>query len=33
MAFWGSNGINGFHINDLEYLMENSSFPADNAVS
>lgn len=30
MRYWTANGISGFHINDLEYLAENESFPADN---
>ncbi|XP_076463436.1 amino acid transporter heavy chain SLC3A1-like [Babylonia areolata] len=31
--FWAGVGVNGFHINDLEYLAENSSLPKDNKES
>jgi len=31
ITFWAGQGINGFHINDLEYLSENSTFPPDNS--
>lgn len=30
IQFWAGVGVNGFHINDLEYLAENRSLPADN---
>ncbi|KAL8590338.1 hypothetical protein ACOMHN_006454 [Nucella lapillus] len=30
IQFWASAGVNGFHINDLEYLAENGSMPTNN---
>lgn len=31
IQFWAGVGVNGFHINDLEYLAENSSLTSDDA--
>ena len=33
LHYWAGIGVSGFHINDVEYLAENSTLVDDDAVS